>query len=201
MFHNDTGGLLKVFNALKGGVGIGDIVVGQGFTLQLNRRGNTHFLRGVLTIKGGLLMGVFAVAHRFGFNQLQVQRAREALATVTQLLAKVVGDGAVVMRRMFKGFNGEIKSCFLPDGIVVGVQLFYQAAVISGIDHDGDVTMIFGGGADHGRSADIDIFNGIFKAAVGASNRGFKGVQVNHDHIDRGNSVAGHNLIVSTPAA
>ncbi len=152
----------------------------------------------MLFIKSGLLVRVFAVAHGFGFDELQVKGAGKTLAPITKLLAEVVGNRAVIMRRMFISFDSQIKASFVSNGVVVGVELFYQAGIIAGVDDDGHVTVILCSSTNHGGSADIDIFNSIFEATVWASNGCLEGIQINHNHIDRGNIMAGHNTIVST---
>ena len=49
--------------------------------------------------------------------------------------------------------------------------------------------MVFGRSADHGRTTDIDIFNGFFKCAIGFSDRCLKRIEVHNNDIDRINVV------------
>ena len=61
--------------------------------------------------------------------------------------------------------------------------------------------MILGGGADHRGPADIDILDGVFKAAIGIGDCLLKRVQVDDDQIDRLDLVLLHHRVIdSTPA-
>ena len=102
------------------------------------------------------------------------------------------------MCRMFKGFYSEIEAGFVSDGIVVGVEFFNKTRIVPRVDNNGHVTVVLCGGTDHGGSANIDILNRILETAVRASNGGLKGIQVDYDHVDRGNVMAGHHAIVGT---
>ena len=50
---------------------------------------------------------------------------------------------------------------------------------------------ILSGGADHGRSADIDILNQVIEGDVGIGGGFFEGIQIHHDHVDGLNAVLG----------
>jgi len=49
---------------------------------------------------------------------------------------------------------------------------------------DGDVFEVFGRGAHHGRAADVDVLDEVFKSYAGVGCRLFEGVEVNDDHVD-----------------
>ena len=44
--------------------------------------------------------------------------------------------------------------------------------------------MVFGGCANHGWTADINILDGVFERAVWIGDGGFEGVEVDHNQID-----------------
>lgn len=52
--------------------------------------------------------------------------------------------------------------------------------------------LFFGRAAQHGRAADIDVFYGVFKAAIGLGDRRFEGVEIHHHHVDRFDAVLLH---------
>ncbi|MNP50831.1 hypothetical protein D3C76_1451160 [compost metagenome] len=56
--------------------------------------------------------------------------------------------------------------------------------------------MVLGGGANHGRAADIDILYRIFQRAAFTGNGLGERVEVNNNHIDRRNPVLIHNAVV-----
>ena len=57
----------------------------------------------------------------------------------------------------------------------IGGQLAQHSRVVTAIDDDRGVGVIFGAGANHGGAADIDILDSIFKCAVGLG--GFCGLR------------------------
>ncbi len=60
-----------------------------------------------------------------------------------------------------------------------------------GVGHDRDEVVVLGGGADHGRAADVDILDRGF--GIGLSGDGlFEGVEVDGDEIDRRDRVLFH---------
>ncbi len=44
-----------------------------------------------------------------------------------------------------------------------------QRGVVAGIDQHRDVVVVLGGGADHGRAADIDVLDAVVKSAPRAT--------------------------------
>ena len=65
--------------------------------------------------------------------------------------------------------------------------------VFGRIDHHGDIAMVLGPGADHRRSADVDILDD--RRGVGAAGqRLLERIEVGDQHIDAGNAVGLHGL-------
>ena len=50
---------------------------------------------------------------------------------------------------------------------------------------------ILGGGADHGRSADVDVLDQLFEGHAGLGSSFFEGVEIHHDHVNRLDAVLG----------
>jgi hypothetical protein len=61
--------------------------------------------------------------------------------------------------------------------------------------------VVFGGGANHGRAADIDIFNRGWQVATRLGDSGGEWVKVDGDQINRANTVLGHDRIVDAATA
>ena len=69
---------------------------------------------------------------------------------------------------------------FVGDGVVVG-----------GRSDDGDVVKILGGGADHRRSADVDVLDQFFERDAGLGRGFLEGVEIHDHHVDRRDAVLG----------
>ena len=72
MLDDDAGGLLKCLDAFPRRIGIANVVIGQLLALQLSVIGNAARLRIQVTVKGCILMWIFAVAHVLHFGEVEV---------------------------------------------------------------------------------------------------------------------------------
>ncbi len=68
-----------------------------------------------------------------------------------------------------------------------GQQLF----VVGRLDHHGDVGVVLGGGADHRRPADVDVFDAIVESRA-FGDGGLERIEVHHQQIDRLDAVLVH---------
>ena len=84
---------------------------------------------------------------------------------------------------MFKSFYGKVESQRIGCAAARG-NLWKHTIEVIVIDNDGDIAMVFGGCANHGWTADINILDGVFERAVRIGDGGFKGVEVDHNQID-----------------
>src|SRR5699024_9282495 len=151
-------------------IGIGDVVIREGFTLNLGCGSNGGFFHILFYIEGSLLVAVLAVTHILLLNEVQVQRAWEATGgffafTVVRRnhAAEVAGDPAVVGGSVFEGFDGAIETGCKRQRSFVVIHLFNNGVVVAALHHDCDIFMVLSGGAHHGRAADIDVLNRIFQ--------------------------------------
>jgi len=78
----------------------------------------------------------------------------------------------------------------------IRLQFFCQSDVVGGLGDDGYVFEVFGGGADHGWAADVDVFDEMAEADVRLSRRLLEGVEVDDNHIDGQNAVLGYRGFV-----
>ena len=105
MFDNNTGGLIKLLYAFKRGIGVGNIIKRQFFTLQLHCRCNAGFGRIGFGIKSRFLMGVFAVTHFLRLKILDIEGIRKITFFIVSISgAKVISDHSVISGGMFEGF-------------------------------------------------------------------------------------------------
>ena len=68
-----------------------------------------------------------------------------------------------------------------------------QHRVVARLDQDGDVVVVFRRGADHGRTADIDVLDAVGKIAA-ARDGGFERIEIDDQNIDRADAVRAHRL-------
>ena len=110
------------------------------------------------------------------------------------------GDHAVVSRGGGEDFAGQLEARG-ERGVFGGLQFRGYAMVIGGIGDDGDALEIFGGGAQHGGSTDINVFDELAGGEV-CLGRGFgEGIKI-HDHqVYRRDAVLGGLLLVFLVAA
>ncbi|MNN31196.1 hypothetical protein D3C81_1448720 [compost metagenome] len=208
MLDDHAGRLTELFDAFQRGVGIGDVVIGQCLALQLVCCSDRGFLNVLFYIEGSLLVAVFAVAHILLLDVVKVQGAWETagrLFSITVIgrnqCAEVVGDHAVVGGGMLEGFNRQIETGGVLQRAIVVIHLGNDGGVVAALHHDGDVFMVLGCGAHHGRAADIDILDGVFQRAIRARDCLGERIKVNDHHVDRLDVVLAHDRIVLTAAA
>ena len=79
-------------------------------------------------------------------------------------------------------------------------ELVEHRGVIAGVDHDGDIVVVLGRGADHRRAADIDVLDA--GREIGAARDGFlERIEIDDQKIDRPDAVRAHRLGVRGIAA
>ncbi|SSN11216.1 Uncharacterised protein [Klebsiella pneumoniae] len=92
MLNDNAGRLVELFYTLQRRIGIGNVVIGERFALQLSggRHGGLFYI--LFYIESRLLVAVFAVAHILLLNEVQIQGTREAvrepsLASISLIMA------------------------------------------------------------------------------------------------------------------
>ena len=102
---------------------------------------------------------------------------------------------------MRKRLGGEFLAHGDIGGALIGGQFVEQRAVVARIHHHGHRGVILGGGAHHGRSADIDIVDRVAVAAPRARDRGGKRVEVDGQQVDGFDAVRAHHGFVDAAPA
>ena len=143
-------------------------------------------------------MGVFPISQILRLGELDREGIREILrfASVGGDFAEIVGDGAVVAGRQLEGLDGEGEVGRLGDFSARFLHFGDDFAVIFRIRDDGDEPVVLGGGAQHRRSADIDIFDCVLQGAALLGDSLFEFVEVDDDHVDEPDAVLGKGLHV-----
>src|SRR5690606_1556572 len=112
MLDDDAGRAVELFYGFQRGISVGDVVVGQLFTVQLLCSGNGSFQwsAAIFNVEGRVLVWVLAVTQGLDFLELQVEGARELLVAAGNQATKIAGNGAVVGSGVFIGLDGQIKA-------------------------------------------------------------------------------------------
>ena len=199
VLNDDASGLVKQFDGFQCSVGIGNVVEGQLFALQLLGGRDRGFSSVGFYVEGGFLMRVFAVAHVLSLNVLNVISVGEVALVVAGVAgAKVVGDHAIVLGGMFERLHHQIVTGVVAGGAAVGLHFGDDGVVARSVNHNGHVFVVFRGGAHHGRTADVDVFDSGGQITVRIGNGCFERIQVNNNHVDGFDAVLGHYRIVGT---
>ena len=175
-------------DAFPGGIGIGDVVVRQLLALQLNRGDQRAGSRVEVAVERRALVGVLAVAQVLQLDESAVALRRifaaRGLAFDGQRERRqVVADRRVVVGDAVESRDGQRKPGAALDGSV-RLQLGQHAGVLRGVGQHRHVLPVLGRRAHHGRPADVDVFDRVFKRATGLGHRGLERVQVDHQQID-----------------
>ena len=195
VLDDDAGGALletaQALHAFPGRIGVGDVVVRQFLALQLAVVRQRAIGGGQVAVEGGALVRILAVAHVLYFFKGHVEDLRIGAALGVHLrraqAGQVVGDGAIVLRRVRKDFFRQHELGVVADvaGRAVGRADFRQHRVIVGrVADDDHVLVVLGRRTQHGRAADIDVFDRVFQGAIGLGDGALERVQVDHHHVD-----------------
>ena len=163
MLDDDAGGrTVEQLDAFQRGVGVGDVVVGEFFALQLARsRDGAGGCMG-FNVKGAGLMRVFAIATDLRAGKLQRQLFAEgfAFAGVIQR-SEIVADVAVVLRGMREGLFRQPEAGSVGERASVGLHFRNQRRIVCGVGDDGNMAVVFRGRTHHCRAANVDVFNRV----------------------------------------
>ncbi|OIQ72254.1 hypothetical protein GALL_461190 [mine drainage metagenome] len=188
MLDDDAGRHIEGLDALPGGIGVADVVVGELLALQLNKARQRAGRNAGVTIEGGVLVRILAVAqiHHLGELGVEAVRERKLLASRIQR-GQIVADGAVIFGSVRKGFLGQRQACFGANRTAAGFEFTGECGIIRWIGDDGDMAVVLGRCTHHGRAADIDVLDGFRKFAIRIGDGFAERVQVDHHHVDRRN--------------
>ena len=155
--------LVEFLCEIPGGLQVDDVVVGEFLALQLKGIGNAR-IRAV-RVHRGLLVRIFAVAQVELFVKRQTQGTwkrgcfRLQLKRVCGDAIEGRGDCGIVRGCGGEGFLREAPLRLLRERAGGTRELIGDGVVVCGGSHDGDVVKILGGGADHRRTADVDVLD------------------------------------------
>ncbi len=127
-------------------------------------------------------MRIFSIAKHLCPFELQRQHGRKLDLAALRLLFEISGNQTVVARSMLKHLHRQLTAQLAR---YCSCLCRIEHALIVGRIHDHqDIVVVFGCRAQHRRTADIDIFNGLFEGTVRLCDRRFERIEIDHDHVD-----------------
>lgn len=93
---------------------------------------------------------------------------------------------------MQEGFLGQLQAEIFRESVFLDAS--EDLAVLGRIDNDGDIFVVLCRRTDHGRTADIDVFDGFCQRHVGLGNGFTERIQIDRHQIDPGDAVFLHGF-------
>ena len=117
---------------------------------------------------------------------------------VRGIAAQVVADNDIVTGRVGESLRGQFPFEF--GGGIAFPEIRQYPRIIPGITDDRESRMVLGRGAQHGRTAHVDLLHGTFLGAIGIQDGGFERVEIDDQEIDPADAVFFGGGLVHTPA-
>ena len=178
MLDDDAGRRVELAHALERRIAVGDVVEGQLLALDLLSLRHRGADGAGIGVERRLLMRVLAIAQIKLLAEREIQIVGESRRRAADRAGEVRGHHGVVLRGMRERLGRE----FLPHRnagrALRGRQIVEQRAVIAGIDDHGDVGVVLGRRPHHGRTADVDVLDGV---VVGCSPGARRSPQTDRD--------------------
>ncbi len=182
--------LVELAHNVERRVGILDVVVRQLLAVELAGEGERVVRLAALTVELGRLVGVLAVAQR-----LHEVEFEEELLIEPRLRTHVGRDHGVVLRRVGIGLGREAQARFALGG-AVRTQLGHDARIVRGVAHHRDVGPVFRRTAQHRRTADVDVLDGLLHLHSGFGDGLAERVEVHAHQVDVRDAVVAQRLHV-----
>ena len=194
MLEDHAGRLVELADQVPSGVGIQIVVVAERLALDLLGAHERELrARGVLAALGkaidrGLLLWVLAIAQVVDLFQRDLELGRgvrhvACLGGKPTGDSRVVGSGGLVDLHLQTATGGK-------RGATAGlVHLGQDGIVVGRVGDDGDARGVLGGRAQHGRTTDIDVLDGVREGDLGVGDGLLELVQVDDDQVNQLNAV------------
>ena len=111
------------------------------------------------------------------------------------LSRKPIGNRGIVSRCARKRFSGQTTACLQRCRSVIGLQFIEDQCVITRIDNNGNIRMVFCSASDHSRTAHIDILD-AGRIVIRLCNRFLKRIQIHNKQIDGANAMRQHGCFM-----
>ena len=119
---------------------------------------------------------------------------------LAELAGEPAADGGIIGGGAGVGFRGQRLAQVEAGGAALGGKLGQHARVVLRLDHDRDGGVVLGGGADHGRAADVDVLDALVVGCALRDGR-LERVEIDHQQVDGGDAVRARRRVVLGIAA
>ena len=177
----------------RGGRQVEDVVVRQLLAVQLLE----ILLK--LAVQSRFLVRVLPVAERLSQRRTNGQ-GRQHRVRARELPGQMGRDGRIVGRRAGEHLGGQ-RAPQLQRGLAGIGHLFGDDSVVGRIHHHRHAVVVLGGTAEHRRTADVDVLDGVVQVNTRLGHRRLEGVEVHHHQIDGQDAVLAHRGLVDRVAA
>jgi hypothetical protein len=147
-----------------------------------------------------LLVRILAVPEVQLLTKRKIQIVGERRRFDADRAGEVRGYHGVVLRRMRECLGRKLPAHAGVGRTLIRRQFVQKGAIIGGIDHHGDRSVILGGGAHHGGAADVDVLHGFVVRAVRPCDRRCERVEIDGEQIDGLDAVLAHDFLVHSAA-
>ena len=163
-----------------GRVGVVDVIEGQFFPVELLGIDQVAGSGLDFLVVPGFLVRVFAVPQVLGFFEGHGEVVRQSQ---TGFLSQVVGDHGVVGSGVLEHLQSQTVFGLIGD-FAFFLQFGNDCRIIRRVADDHHVFVVLGSGAEHGRTADIDVFDGHRQSHIRFQNGFLEGVEVDGHDVD-----------------
>ena len=170
---------------------INDIVVGKFLAVELLGSSDAACCFRIL-VECSFLMRVFAVAQVLQLDISHAVNIRQCIVIPINLFCQIVSDSAVVKACVEECLSGEVQTEFISQLVIFNS--FKNVIILLGIDDNSNVLVVLCCCTDHGRAADIDIFDSFSSGDIRLCNGFPERVQVDGYEVDACNAVFLHGL-------
>ncbi len=190
---------IELAHAFERAVGVSDVVVAELLALQELRRSDTA---GAIAIERGLLVRVFAVAKGLLALDPQRQRFGQRLRSVAAHLGREpAGNARIVAGRVRERLRREALAERARGRAAVRIELSLEFRIVGRVDDHGDVGVVLGRAAQHGRAADVDVLDRLVRCDAGACDGLREWIEVDDQQVDRADAVCRHHRIIDAATA
>ena len=147
-------------------------------------------------------MRVLAIAQRLDelSSEGGIGRRRIAKLSLSKLAGEPLADRRIIDRGAREGLGGEPHSRREDRRAVICGHLLKQQRIILRLDDDGDACMVLGRGADHRRTADIDLLDCLIRVYA-SRNRLLERIEIDDQEIEGLDSMIPQGVLVLEAAA
>ena len=190
MLDGNYSGLVEFAGDTDSCISIFDVVVGQFFSVQLDRARDRERYSQWFLVESRCLVAVFSVTQALFQIISHCQFFRFGFA---DHIGQVLGDQSIVAGCMTEHFCSQSLACF-ESRFAGSFQFGKDFFIVDRIGQNSYARVVLSRAAEHAWAADVDVFDGISQSHIVFADGFFEWVQVDDNEIDRCNIVLFHGL-------